>query len=90
MFYFPVKRALKIDQLQTAVGQFAYALLQLLTLLAGQLWYVKINIQFCSDNVLFSVKRVLKIDQQQTAIPVNLQMHFLSCWPFWQDNSGPG
>ena len=50
MFYFPVKRALKIDQLQTAAnwnaGQFADALLQLLTFdpFGGQFWLVKIKI----------------------------------------------
>ena len=31
MFYFPVKKALKIDPLQTAAGQFAVALPQLVT-----------------------------------------------------------
>ena len=46
MFYFPIKRALKI--MQTAPncndGQFAVALPQLLTLLEGQFWYIKIKI----------------------------------------------
>ena len=52
MFYFPIKSALKIDQLQTAAGQFANALPPLLTLLTGQVWLEKIRIKFCSDNVL--------------------------------------
>ena len=48
-------------------GEFADALLHLLTLSAGQLFSVKINIQFCDDKILFSVKRVFQSDQLQTA-----------------------
>ena len=50
MFYFPIKRALKNCRLQTArapdcnTGQLADALPQLLNLLAGQLWFVRMKI----------------------------------------------
>ena len=39
----------------------------------------------CSTFLLKEHSKLCRLNT--TVIPVNLQMHFHSCWPFWQNNS---